>query len=71
MTLPANLEPALRDPRKLRRTAWILVGIMIAGGSLVYTAYEKWAASKFGPATVPAAKPHAVSISVPIRPACK
>jgi cytochrome oxidase Cu insertion factor (SCO1/SenC/PrrC family) len=48
MTLPANLEPALRDPRKLRRTAWILVGIMIAGGSLVYTAYEKWAASKAG-----------------------
>jgi hypothetical protein len=48
MTEPADMEPAIRDPRKLRRTAWILVAIMIAGGSLVYTAYEKWAASKAG-----------------------
>ena len=44
MSLPADLEPAVRDPRKLRRTAWILVGIMVLGGTLVYTAYEKWAA---------------------------
>lgn len=44
MSLPDDLEPAVRDPRKLRRTAWILVGIMVLGGTLVYTAYEKWAA---------------------------
>ncbi len=43
MSLPADLEPAVRDPRKLRRTAWILVGIMVLGGTLVYNAYEKWA----------------------------
>jgi len=46
MTLPADLEPAPRDPRKLRRTAWTLVGIMVIGGALVYNAYEKWAAEK-------------------------
>jgi cytochrome oxidase Cu insertion factor (SCO1/SenC/PrrC family) len=41
MTLPADFEPAPRDPRKLRRTAWILVGIMVVGGFLIITAYEK------------------------------
>ena len=46
MTLPADMEPAVRDPRQLRRTAWILVGIMVLGGTLVYTAYEKWASRK-------------------------
>ena len=46
MNLPADLEPAVRDPRKLRRTAWTLVAIMVFGGTLVYTAYEKWAAGK-------------------------
>lgn len=43
MPLPEDFEPAARDPKKLRRTAWILVAIMLAGGVLVFTAYEKWA----------------------------
>lgn len=43
MNPPADMEPAVRDPRKLRRTAWILVGVMIIGGGLVYKAYETWA----------------------------
>jgi cytochrome oxidase Cu insertion factor (SCO1/SenC/PrrC family) len=43
MTPTADLEPAVRDPRKLRRTAWILVAIMILGGWLVLQAYETWA----------------------------
>lgn len=46
MSLPADLEPAVRDPKKLRRTAWILVGIMFAGGFLVLKAYENWAAKQ-------------------------
>jgi cytochrome oxidase Cu insertion factor (SCO1/SenC/PrrC family) len=41
MTLPADFEPAPRDPGKLRRTAWILVGIMLVGGFLILRAYEK------------------------------
>ncbi|MGA0845246.1 MAG: hypothetical protein ACO3RV_01795 [Luteolibacter sp.] len=40
------LEPALRDPRKLRNTAWILVLIMLLGGSFIYIAYAKWAAGQ-------------------------
>jgi hypothetical protein len=32
MTPPAEFEPAVRDPKKLRRTAWILVAIIIIGG---------------------------------------
>jgi cytochrome oxidase Cu insertion factor (SCO1/SenC/PrrC family) len=43
MNLPADLEPAARDPRKLRRTAWILVAIMILGGWLILKSYETWA----------------------------
>ena len=43
MTSQADLEPTVRDPRKLRRTAWILVAIMIAGGWLVLKSYETWA----------------------------
>ena len=43
MPLPADAEPAVRDPKKLNRTAWTLVAIMIAGGWLVLKAYEKWA----------------------------
>ena len=43
MPLPEDYETAVRDPKKLRRTAWILVAIMLAGGVLVFTAYEKWA----------------------------
>ena len=34
MPLPADAEPAVRDPKKLNRTAWTLVAIMIAGGWL-------------------------------------
>ena len=34
-------EPARADPAKLRRTAWILVGVMVVGGFLILRAYEK------------------------------
>ena len=37
-----NLEPAIRDPKKLRNTAFILVAIIFLGGWLVLKAYEKW-----------------------------
>lgn len=47
MSLPADFEPAVRDEKKLRRTAWILVAIMVLGGTLVTTAYNKWAKEKF------------------------
>lgn len=43
MSLPADLEPAVRDPKKLRRTAWILVAIMLLGGWLILRAYDSWA----------------------------
>lgn len=46
MSLSADLEPAVRDPKKLRRTAWILVTIMLIGGFLVLKAYEDWAGKK-------------------------
>lgn len=47
MSLPAQyLEPAERDPKKLRRTAYILVGIMIVSGVLILKAYNGWAESK-------------------------
>lgn len=47
MPLPdPNLEPAIRDPRKLRNTAFILVGIMLLGGSLIMVSYEQWSKSK-------------------------
>lgn len=42
MTLPVDFEPAARDPKKLKRTAWVLVVIMLVGGVLVFKAYEKW-----------------------------
>ena len=36
MPLPdPSLEPAVRDPKKLRNTAFVLVGIMLLGGWLV------------------------------------
>jgi hypothetical protein len=44
MSLPADLEPAVRDPKKLRRTAWTLVTIMLLGGWLILRAYNTWAA---------------------------
>ncbi len=43
MTLPVDSEPAVRDPKKLRRTAWVLVALILTGGWLVLKAYEKWA----------------------------
>jgi len=43
MPLPGpSLEPAVRDPKKLRNTAFVLVGIMFLGGWLVLKAYESW-----------------------------
>ncbi|MES2438892.1 MAG: hypothetical protein V4584_07490 [Verrucomicrobiota bacterium] len=43
MPLPdPSLEPAIRDPKKLRNTALVLLGIMLLGGWLVLKAYEQW-----------------------------
>lgn len=40
--MPAHdLEPVVPDPKKLRRTAWILVAIMIVGGFVILNAYAK------------------------------
>ncbi len=39
------LEPAVRDPKKLRNTALILVGIMIIGGWFILRAYGTWTMS--------------------------
>lgn len=39
-----NLEPAERDPKKLRRTAFILVAMMVVGSILVLIAYNRKAA---------------------------
>lgn len=36
-----KLDPVIPDPKKLRRTAWILVAIMIVGGFVILKAYEK------------------------------
>ena len=36
-----DLEPVVPDPKKLRRTAWILVAIMIVGGFVILKAYGK------------------------------
>lgn len=41
-----DLEPAERDPVKLRRTAFILVGIMIVGAIAVLIAYNRNAAER-------------------------
>ncbi len=38
---PPESEPAAVDPAKLRRTAWILVAIMVIGGFFILKAYEK------------------------------
>jgi cytochrome oxidase Cu insertion factor (SCO1/SenC/PrrC family) len=47
MRTPVDLlEPAVRDPRKLRRTAFWLFVIMIASGVGVFSAYMKWAAKQ-------------------------
>lgn len=43
MPLPdPSLEPAVRDPKKLRNTAFVLVAIIFLGGWLVLKAYDKW-----------------------------
>lgn len=43
MPLPdPSLEPAVRDPKKLRNTALVLVAIMVLGGWLVLRAYDRW-----------------------------
>ena len=41
-----SLEPAIRDPKKLRNTAFVLVAIMIIGGWLILKAYESWSVGK-------------------------
>ena len=47
MPLPdPSLEPAVRDPKKLRNTALVLVAIMILGGWLVLKAYDIWSGEK-------------------------
>lgn len=47
MPLPdPSLEPAIRDPKKLRNTALVLVGIMFLGGWLVLKAYDRWSIGK-------------------------
>ena len=42
----SSLEPAIRDPKKLRNTAFILVAIMFLGGWLVLKAYDRWSAQQ-------------------------
>jgi cytochrome oxidase Cu insertion factor (SCO1/SenC/PrrC family) len=43
MPLPdPSLEPAIRDPKKLRNTAFVLVGIMLLGGWLITLSYRQW-----------------------------
>lgn len=43
-----DLEPVVPDPRKLRLTAFILVGIMVVGGILILKAYERWTVKSAG-----------------------
>ncbi len=40
------LEPAIRDPKKLRNTALVLVAIMILGGWFILKAYRNWSATQ-------------------------
>jgi cytochrome oxidase Cu insertion factor (SCO1/SenC/PrrC family) len=43
MPLPdPSFEPAIRDPKKLRNTALVLVALMLVGGVLIFVAYQKW-----------------------------
>lgn len=47
MPLPdPYFEPAVRDPKKLRNTALILVGIMLLGGCLILLSYRQWSKSQ-------------------------
>lgn len=43
---PVQLEPVTPDPRKLRNTALVLVGVMVLGGWLVLKAYERYTAGQ-------------------------
>ncbi|MEO5914970.1 MAG: hypothetical protein ABIS50_12105 [Luteolibacter sp.] len=43
MPLPdPSLEPAIRDPKKLRNTAFVLVAMMLLGGWLIMLSYKQW-----------------------------
>jgi len=43
MPLPdPSMEPAIRDPKKLRNTAFVLIAIMLVGGAFILKAYEQW-----------------------------
>lgn len=46
MPVSDDLEPAVRDPKKLARTAWSLVAIMLIGGWVILKSYEKWAVTQ-------------------------
>lgn len=47
MPLPdPSLEPAIRDPKKLRNTGLILLAMIVVGGWLVLKAYEQWSRGK-------------------------
>ncbi len=49
MRLPdPDSEPAIRDPKKLRNTALVLVAIIFLGGWLVLKAYDQWSAKLAG-----------------------
>lgn len=49
MPLPdPSLEPAIRDPKKLRNTALVLCGIIFLGGWLVLKAYDRWSLQQAG-----------------------
>jgi cytochrome oxidase Cu insertion factor (SCO1/SenC/PrrC family) len=38
-----KLEPAVRDEKKLRKTAWSLVAFAVLGGVMIFWAYERYA----------------------------
>jgi len=57
--LPPHFEPAVRDPKKLRRTAWILVAIMIIGGTIILKSYEQWTVKNSG--NLRPAKPYRIA----------
>lgn len=39
------MQPAPRDEKKLRRTAWVLVAIAVVGGIMIFSAYERYASN--------------------------
>lgn len=44
--IPPHLEPVTPDPRKLRLTAFVLVVIMILGGTLILWSYQRYTAKQ-------------------------